>query len=60
MDLIWAKVMFTVLVFMSFLLVLLIVFNKRNKGNYDAAAHSIVDDPDTPEYNPNQSNNGAK
>lgn len=48
MDLTWARVLFTVCVFVSFMTVLLIVFNRRNRGNYDATAQSIVDDPDTP------------
>ena len=61
MDLNWARSLFTVCVFISFMLVLIIVFNKRNKGNYQDAAQSIVDDPDTPKENAQSSHeNGAK
>lgn len=48
MDLNWARTLFTVCVFISFMLVLCIVFNKRNKSNYQDAANSIIDDTDTP------------
>ncbi|MCG7656519.1 cbb3-type cytochrome oxidase subunit 3 [Wielerella bovis] len=48
MDLNWARTLFTVCVFISFMLVLCIVFNKRNKSNYQDAANSIIDDADTP------------
>lgn len=48
MDLNWARTLFTVCVFISFMLVLVIVMSKRNKNNYDNAAQSIMDDPDTP------------
>ena len=51
MDLNWARTLFTVCVFISFMLMLFIVFNKRNKGNYDDAANSIIEDPDTPTGN---------
>lgn len=62
MDLMWARVLFTVCVFVSFLLVILIVFSKRNKQNYDDVANIIVDDPDdthsgSPHIKPD---NGAK
>ena len=46
MDMTWARVFFTVCVFVSFVTVLLIAINRRNKVNYDDAARSIVDDPD--------------
>ena len=61
MDLTWARILFTVSVFISFMLVLLIVFNKRNKHNYDEAAASIIDDADLPVSDSPQSNreNGA-
>ena len=52
MDLNWARVLFTVCVFISFM----IVFNKRNKSNYDDAANSIVDDEDTPTAQSNREN----
>lgn len=62
MDLTWARVFFTVCVFISFMLVLAIVFSRRNKSNYQDAANSIIDDPDVPEANtpPNNHENGAK
>lgn len=61
MDLNSARILFTVWVFVSFVLVLYVVLNKRNKGNYQDAARSIVDDPDTPDE-PAESNrnHGAK
>lgn len=46
MDLNWARTLFTVCVFISFMTVLIIVWNKRNKNNYDEAARSIMDDDD--------------
>ncbi len=48
MDLNWARTLFTVCVFISFMLVLIIVWSKHNKANYDDVANIIVDDPDTP------------
>ena len=48
MDVNWARSLFTVAVFVSFMLVLYIVLNKRNKTNYDEASRSIIDDDDTP------------
>ena len=56
MDLNWARVLFTVCVFISFMTVLLIVFNKSNKSNSDDAANSIVDDEDTPTAQSNREN----
>ena len=52
----WARVFFTVCVFVSFVTVLLIAFNRRNKVNYDDAARSIVDDPDTPDTESDREN----
>lgn len=49
MDINWARSFFTVWVFVSFMLVLYIVLNKRNKKNYDDAANSIMEDNDTPD-----------
>ena len=49
MDINWARSLFTLWVFVSFILVLYIVFNRRNKQNYNDAAYSIMDDNDTPE-----------
>ena len=43
MDANWARSLSTVWVFISFILVLYIVFNRRNKKNYDDAASSIFD-----------------
>ena len=43
MDANWARSLFTVWVFISFILVLYIVFNRRNKKNYDNAANSIFE-----------------
>ena len=48
MDLNWARSLFTVWVFISFIFVLYVVTRKRNKKNYDDAAKSIMDDEDTP------------
>lgn len=56
MDMTWARVFFTVCVFVSFITVLLIAFNRRNKVNYDDAARSIVDDPDTPDTESDREN----
>ena len=41
MDWAWARILFTVLVFVSFMLVILIVSGKHNRSNYQ-------DDDDTP------------
>lgn len=63
MDINWVRSLFTVWVFVSFVLVLYITFHKRNKKNYDDAANSIMTDNDTPHsLNDTQSNrdNGAK
>ncbi len=49
MDLNWARTLFTVCVFISFMLVLIIVWSKHNKANYDDAARSIMQDNDAPE-----------
>lgn len=51
MDINWARSLFTLWVFVSFILVLYIVFNRRNKQNYDDAASSIMNDNDTPNEN---------
>ncbi|MCP1659164.1 cbb3-type cytochrome oxidase subunit 3 [Neisseria perflava] len=40
----WVRTLFTLWIFISFVLVIYIVFNRRNKGNYDEAASSIFDD----------------
>ena len=62
MDANWARSLFTVVIFVSFMLILFIVLNKRNKQNYQDAAQSIIDDPDAPPSNAVQFNheNGAK
>lgn len=62
MDINWVRSLFTVLVFISFLLVLYIVLNRRNKQNYNDAADSIINDDDLPnEEAPRLSrDNGAK
>ena len=57
MDVNWARSLFTVLVFICFMLVLYIVMNKRNKSNYDEASRSIIDDDDT--AHDDNDNNGA-
>lgn len=49
MDINWARSLFTVCVFVSFMLVLYVVLHKRNKRNYDDAAKSIMEDNDTPD-----------
>ena len=48
MDINWVRSLFTVWVFVSFILVLYIVLNRRNKQNYRDAANSIMDVNDTP------------
>lgn len=62
MDINWVRSLFTVWVFISFLLVLYIVLNRRNKQNYNDAADSIINDDDLPnEGAPRLSrDNGAK
>lgn len=62
MDLIWTRVMFTICVFISFMMILFIVTRKSNKANYDDAARSIINDPDTPSNQTTQINHehGAK
>ncbi len=55
MDVNWARQLFTILVLVSFILVLYIVLNRRNKANYDEASRSIIDDDDTPHDNDNNS-----
>ena len=49
MDVNWARSLFTVWVFISFILVLYIVFNRRNKKNYDDAANSIFENDEDKE-----------
>ena len=49
MDVNWARSLFTVWVFISFILVLYIVFNRRNKKNYDYAANSIFENDEDKE-----------
>ena len=44
MDINGIRSLFTVWIFICFLLVLYIVFNRRNKKNYDDAANSICDE----------------
>lgn len=48
MDLTWARVLFTLWVFVSFMLVLYFVFRRKSKSGYQEAASSIIDDEDTP------------
>lgn len=43
MDINWVRSIFTLWVFISFILVLYIVYHRRNKKNYDEAANSIFD-----------------
>lgn len=43
MDINWVRSIFTLWVFISFILVLYIVFSRRNKKGYDEAANSIFD-----------------
>lgn len=49
MDVNWARSLFIVWVFISFILVLYIVFNRRNKKNYDDAANSIFENDEDKE-----------
>ncbi|WP_416191989.1 cbb3-type cytochrome oxidase subunit 3 [Neisseria sp. CCUG12390] len=51
MDINWIRSLFTVLIFVSFMLVVYIVYSRRNKQNYDEAANSIFDDKDKSEKN---------
>lgn len=62
MDLTWARVLFTLLVFGFFMLMLYIVYHKRNQAGYKEVGQSVIDDPDTPTENVVHSNpdNGAK
>lgn len=61
MDLTWVRILFTLWVFVSFILVLYIVYNRRNKSSYSNAAQSILDDEDTPSDLPEQRReNGVK
>ena len=61
MDLTWARVLFTLLVFNFFVLMLYIVYHKRNKSGYQEVGQSIIDDPDTPaEKVHSNPDNGAK
>ena len=60
MDVNWARELFTVLVLVSFILVLYIVMNRRNKTNYDQASQSIIDDDDTPHDQDNDSGSAAR
>lgn len=61
MDLTWARVLFTLLVFNFFVLMLYIVYHKRNKSGYQEVGQSIIDDPDTPVENVHSNpDNGAK
>ncbi|AUX60812.1 CcoQ/FixQ family Cbb3-type cytochrome c oxidase assembly chaperone [Simonsiella muelleri] len=61
MDLTWARVLFTLLVFNFFVLMLYIVYHKRNKSGYQEVGQSIIDDPDTPAENVHSNpDNGAK
>lgn len=48
MDVNWVRSLFTVWVFISFVLVLYVVFSKRNKKKHEEAGNSIIDDDDTP------------
>lgn len=43
----WIRSLFTILIFVSFMLVIYIVFSRRNKQNYDEAANSIFDNDET-------------
>ena len=61
MDLTWARVLFTLLVFNFVVLMLYIVYHKRNKSGYQEVGQSIIDDPDTPAENVHSNpDNGAK
>lgn len=64
MDVNWARSLFTVWVFVCFMLILFVVLNRRNKANYQDAADSIMRDDDTPHTDdsaPNETrDNGAK
>lgn len=61
MDLNSVRSLFTVWIFISFVLVVYVAWNRRNKNTYEDVAKSIIDDPDTPDT-PAESNhnNGAK
>ncbi|MDO4641349.1 MAG: CcoQ/FixQ family Cbb3-type cytochrome c oxidase assembly chaperone [Neisseria sp.] len=49
MDINWVRSLFTIWIFVCFILVLYIVFNKRNKKNHEDAANSIIEDDDSPQ-----------
>ena len=62
MDLTWARVLFTLFgILIFFVLMLYIVYHKRNKSGYQEVGQSIIDDPDTPAENVHSNpDNGAK
>lgn len=48
MDVNWVRSLFTVWIFISFILVLYVVFSKRNKKKHEDAGNSIIQDDDSP------------
>ena len=48
MDVNWARSLYTVLVFVSFALILLVAYNRKSKKGYDDVAQSLIDDDDIP------------
>ena len=64
MDLTWARSLSTVLVFISFMLILLVAYNRKSKKGYEDIAQSLIDDDDIPHEDDASSrvsrDNGAK
>ncbi len=65
MDLTWARSLYTVICFGSFLIIILIVLRKGGKKEYDQIANNVVDDDDLPHEknnapNADQHDHGAK
>lgn len=48
MDVTWARSLYTVLVFISFALILFVAYNRKAKKRYDDVAQSLIDDDDIP------------
>ncbi len=65
MDLTWARSLYTLICFGSFIIIVLIVLRRGGKKEYDNIAKEIVDDDDLPHEKSNapnavQHDHGAK
>ncbi|TDR82732.1 cbb3-type cytochrome oxidase subunit 3 [Paludibacterium purpuratum] len=57
----FARELFTVFCFVSFLLFAWVAYSKRSKQRYNEVANMIIDDDDTPKEDPaQQTGNGAR